>query len=354
MDENTPNWTRIPAYLRRPCRFFYDRDAFTFGGIATLTARLAAFLGVLLSIFFVQTASVTVENIDPFACLHLEQFEEGYQLRGVPYPSALRATVRDFRDAVFGEASDAAQHIICWLVQPSSDGVRQFLPLKLDERVDLTRNMLLRDVPAEPLLSPLGSAAGQLAGFAAVAEVGVRREHLDELLRPRHPGSRYNDDVQGNVSVRDADLQQLVQMIASAGLSPLKEAIAYEELRGARWFLNRLQFANSSREIGTEAVRIRIDRPGRGTTEPLSGGLQVAIEHGEGIANLGPLAPGETRWLVARTDMDAIAEDEVRVFQEPRKFLSPAAVRRAIPYLLLVAVLHLAANGYVRLRQRVT
>ncbi len=78
--------------------FFYDKDAFTYKGFATLALQLLGLLGILLSTrLFSSPPDVEFVNAESVGCLDLAQYEESFTLRTVGFPERLQSGI----DAMF-------------------------------------------------------------------------------------------------------------------------------------------------------------------------------------------------------------------------------------------------------------
>ena len=134
------------------------------------------------------------------------------------------------------------------------------------------------------------------------------------LLNPWQAKSRYREkSAWDSWQISDVTgLDAFIAMVEQLSLPPLETAIALEQIRSARWIVNRVEVRNPSPHAVVERAKVSIDHSGRGLIQPLGGTVEFEQRGQRLTAQVDRLLPKESRWTIIRTNNGRITGAELQ------------------------------------------
>jgi hypothetical protein len=122
---------------------------------------------------------------------------------------------------------------------------------------------------------------------------------------------------EGRIACKDiTGIQELVEAIDQSGLQDLELAWAFENIYGARWFLNFVELQNRSLHAIAAKATLSIHHSWRGAAEFLGGTLDTTQRGQHFSARVERLLPGEQLWGLIRTKTP-IEDSALEVISDP-------------------------------------
>ncbi len=366
--------------------FFYDPNAFRFGGMATFGLQLLSVLGVGITLqFLARPASILVGNREPIGCFDIAIFEESYTLRKLVYPKQLRDSIRKvaFRDwpnsgyqiqvgtvarGLPQSPAEVDHHVLCWYVNPRSaeriEEIRRLKstllrgsPLRAESFVSdwiehARRSAHAEDEPIDIIRQSEFSANSFLTRLTDFSTPTTSLD-LSVVLKPQDSGSRYRNAAAWKEDIRIAEISgptDIWKAIESVGLQGADLAHAFEQFDHARCFLNWIEVSSTSTHAVASKVSIAIfRRPGQ--SEFLGGTLQLNQQQRHFTGTLEKLLPRERFWALLKTSRP-IQISDIEVLTDPTAFFDPHSMLKVVPMLGLIFLAWTLGNILARLRDR--
>jgi hypothetical protein len=327
-------WTRVTRFADG---VFFDEDAFTFKGVMTFALQmLGSVLGICIAAqFFAHPADVRPRNSEPVGCLDINQYEESFALMGVEYPKKLREIIDRFVNKTEDEkVYGPMHHSMCWYVTPRSaqreQEVGELISNMFRTAPHVSSGGVMAQVEHARRLALGTDSSLQLdrerefypcAALSRIPSLSSDAVYLDAkvVMKPSNPRSIYTDHSrwEGRIICKNiTGIQELVEAIDQSGLQDLERAWAFENIYGARWFINFVELQNRSSHATASKATLSIHHSWRGVAEFLGGTLDITQRGQHFSARVERLLPGEQLWGLIRTKTP-IEDSALQVISDP-------------------------------------